>query len=107
MCLLSDAELNCVSTNILCIPEFKQFEIGISTNLYFPAIGTAGFERVCVSGANLEPWPPPRITPNTFSVMFLLYLVQIYIFLRSLIPGMIQLHHKLTNFFYSFTISIQ
>lgn len=55
MCLFKDAELNCVKTNILCIPEFRQLEIGISTNLYFPAIGTAGFDLVCVNGANLDP----------------------------------------------------
>jgi hypothetical protein len=35
--------------------EFKQFEIGISTSLYFPAIGTAGFDRVAVEGDNLDP----------------------------------------------------
>ena len=32
-----------------------QFEIGISTNRYFPPIGTAGFERDSVNGNNLEP----------------------------------------------------
>lgn len=69
MCLLRDAELNCVNTNILCMPEFRQLEIGMSTRRYLPAIGTAGLDRVCVNGDNLEPWPPPRITPKTLSVI--------------------------------------
>jgi hypothetical protein len=38
---------------------------GISTNLYLPAIGTAGFERAAVNGYNLVPAPPPRITATT------------------------------------------
>ena len=64
MCLLREAELNCVSTNILLMPELRQFEIGISTNRYLPAIGTAGFERLAVSGYNLVPAPPPNITAS-------------------------------------------
>jgi hypothetical protein len=63
---LSEAELNCVNTNILFIPEFRQLEIGISTSLYFPAMGTAGLERLAVSGYNLVPAPPPSITAKTF-----------------------------------------
>ena len=53
-----------VSTNMRVMPEFKQLEMGISTNRYFPAIGTAGLERVAVSGNNLVPAPPPSITDN-------------------------------------------
>ena len=56
--------------------EFKQFEIGISTSLYFPAIGTAGFDRVAVKGDNLDPCPPPRIIDTTFFFLtFILYLL--------------------------------
>src|SRR5882762_9758701 len=62
MCRLRDAELNCVSTNIRVIPELRQLEMGISTNRYFPAMGTAGFERLAVRGYNLVPAPPPNIT---------------------------------------------
>lgn len=69
MCLFNDAELNCVSTKILFKPEFKQLEIGISTNLYLPAIGTAGLERVAVRGNNLDPCPPPRIIETTFDAI--------------------------------------
>ena len=32
-----------------------QFDIGISTNLYLPANGTAGFERSSVSGNSRVP----------------------------------------------------
>jgi hypothetical protein len=39
-----------------------QLEIGMSTNLYFPAIGTAGLLLADVKGYNLLPAPPPRIT---------------------------------------------
>ena len=35
--------------------ELIQFEIGISTNLYLPAIDTAGLERLSVNGYSLEP----------------------------------------------------
>ncbi len=39
-----------VSTNMRVMPEFKQLEIGMSTNLYLPAIGTAGLLRLVVNG---------------------------------------------------------
>ncbi|HVG13431.1 MAG TPA: hypothetical protein VM935_00670, partial [Chitinophagaceae bacterium] len=39
-------------------------EIGMSTSRYLPAIGTAGLDRVAVSGDNLVPAPPPKITDN-------------------------------------------
>jgi hypothetical protein len=45
--------------------ELIQLLIGISTNRYLPAIGTAGLERLAVSGYNLVPAPPPRITATT------------------------------------------
>jgi hypothetical protein len=52
-----------------------QLLIGISTNLYLPAIGTAGFERLAVKGYNRLPAPPPRITATTdFEIVFI-YLV--------------------------------
>src|ERR1043166_1625924 len=62
MCRLSDAELNCVNTNIRMTSELMQFEIGTSTRRYFPPSGTAGFERCAVSGNKRLPAPPPRIT---------------------------------------------
>jgi hypothetical protein len=46
------------------MPELIQFEIGISTNRYFPAIGTAGLLRLAVKGYKRVPAPPPRITAN-------------------------------------------
>jgi len=62
MCLFNEAELNCVSTNMRLMPQLMQFEIGISTRRYFPAIGTAGFDRLAVRGKSLVPAPPPKIT---------------------------------------------
>jgi hypothetical protein len=44
------------------MPEFMQFDMGMSTSLYLPPMGTAGFERLAVNGYNLDPAPPPRIT---------------------------------------------
>lgn len=41
-----------------------QFEIGISTNRYFPAIGTAGFDLLSVKGYKRDPCPPPKIMAN-------------------------------------------
>ena len=64
MCLFNEAELYIVNTNMRVMPEFRQLEIGISTRRYFPAIGTAGLERVAVRGNNLVPAPPPSITDN-------------------------------------------
>jgi hypothetical protein len=40
-------------------------EIGISTKRYLPAIGTAGFDLVVVSGCKRVPAPPPKITAIT------------------------------------------
>src|SRR6201996_3072867 len=71
MCLFNEAELNCVNTKIRSIPECRQLEIGISTNRYLPAIGTAGFERVAVSGYKRLPWPPPSTMQITFEVISL------------------------------------
>ena len=53
--------------------EFMQLEIGISTKRYFPAIGTAGFERLAVSGNNLEPFPPPKIMANVLILIFYVF----------------------------------
>jgi hypothetical protein len=54
--------------------ELIQLEIGMSTKRYFPAIGTAGLERLSVNGANLEPCPPPRIMAKVllFIIFFIL-----------------------------------
>lgn len=48
------------------ISELIQFDIGISTSLYLPAIGTAGLDRCSVNGWSLEPWPPPKMIAKTF-----------------------------------------
>ena len=42
-----------------------QFEMGISTNRYLPAIGTAGLLLLAVSGYNLDPAPPPNTIEMT------------------------------------------
>ena len=47
-----------------------QLLIGISTNLYLPAIGTAGFDLLAVNGDNLDPAPPPNIT-ETVSLAYI------------------------------------
>src|SRR5687768_6145949 len=68
MCLLSEAELYCVSTKILRMSELMQFEMGMSTSRYLPPSGTAGFERWSVSGDRRVPAPPPRITARIFGL---------------------------------------
>src|SRR5690606_146698 len=71
MCELSDAELCWVRTKIRSNPELRQFDIGISTKRYFPAKGTAGFERFSVKGWRRVPFPPPNTTEMTsFAMMF-------------------------------------
>src|SRR5438445_11722167 len=62
MCRLSDAELNCVNTNMRITSELMQFEIGTSTRRYLPPSGTAGLDRCAVNGNKRLPAPPPRIT---------------------------------------------
>ena len=65
MCRLSDAELNCVSTKMRRISEWRQLLIGMSMRRYFPPIGTAGFDREWVSGKRRVPRPPPRMIAST------------------------------------------
>ena len=65
MCRLSDAELNCVSTKIRRMSACRQLLIGMSIRRYLPPIGTAGFDRCCVSGKRRVPWPPPRMIART------------------------------------------
>lgn len=65
------------------MPQLMQFEIGISTNRYFPAIGTAGFERLAVSGYNLVPAPPPNITANISRLMVFIFMSQTKLLLLS------------------------
>ncbi len=55
MCRLSEAELYCVSTKMRWMSELMQFEIGMSTSRYLPPSGTAGFERINVSGKQPRP----------------------------------------------------
>src|SRR5258708_32492428 len=50
-------------------PELMKFEIGISTMRYFPASGTAGFERSLVKGNRRVPAPPPMMMARLFSVI--------------------------------------
>ena len=45
--------------------ELMQFEIGMSTNRYFPAMGTAGLLLVDVRGYKRLPAPPPSMTATT------------------------------------------
>jgi hypothetical protein len=73
--LFKEAELNWVNTYILPIFELRQLEMGISTNLYLPAMGTAGLLLVDVKGDNLDPAPPPKITAITFLFMVWLNVV--------------------------------
>src|SRR6185369_13163619 len=68
MCLFSDAELNCVKTNMRITSELMQFEIGMSTRRYLPPNGTAGFDRSWVKGNRRLPAPPPRITASRFGL---------------------------------------
>src|SRR5215813_7328036 len=68
MCLLSEAELNCVSTNMRITSELMQFEMGTSTRRYLPPSGTAGFERNWVRGNRRLPAPPPRMTARRFDL---------------------------------------
>src|SRR3990172_6926042 len=62
MCLFRLSELYCVSTKMRRRPELMQLLIGMSMMRYFPAMGTAGFDRSCVRGKSRVPRPPPRIT---------------------------------------------
>ena len=43
--------------------------MGISTNRYLPAIGTAGFDRDAVRGESRLPCPPPNTMQITFDVI--------------------------------------
>src|SRR5512139_1563883 len=60
-----ETELNWVRIATRLIPELIQLLMGMSISRYFPAIGTAGFERILVNGCKRVPLPPPIITPKT------------------------------------------
>ena len=62
---LSEAELNWVSTKMRFRPACRQLLIGMSISRYLPPSGTAGFERMWVSGNSRVPRPPPRISVRT------------------------------------------
>src|ERR1700722_5124740 len=61
MCRFSDVLLNCVNIYTRRSSELRQLLIGISTNRYFPARGTAGFARSLVNGNRRVPAPPPMM----------------------------------------------
>src|SRR5688572_13075274 len=69
MCRLSDAELNCVRTKMRRISACRQPLMGTSMRRYFAPIGTAGLERVAVSGYSRDPWPPPRMMARVSFIM--------------------------------------
>ena len=54
--------------------KLRQLEIGMSTNLYFPAMGTAGLERLSVRGNNLLPLPPPNTIDITLGFIYFVVL---------------------------------
>jgi hypothetical protein len=74
MCLFSEAELNCVSTNMRLILLLMQLLMGISTKRYLPAMGTAGLLRVAVKGYNLLPAPPPKITATVDLLIIIVFI---------------------------------
>src|SRR5262245_41220522 len=47
-------------------PLLRQLEIGMSISRYLAASGTAGFERMLVSGRRRVPCPPPNTTATEF-----------------------------------------
>src|SRR6266508_2283887 len=62
MCLFRLSELYCVSTKMRRRSELRQLLMGMSMRLYFPAMGTAGFDSFSVRVYSCVPRPPPRIT---------------------------------------------
>src|SRR5262245_30181788 len=46
-------------------PAWRQLLIGISISRYLPPMGTAGFDRRCVSGNRRLPRPPPSTMVTT------------------------------------------
>src|SRR3954462_5609176 len=61
----SDAELNWVRTKIRFRPACRALLIGMSISRYLPPIGTAGFDRMSVSGYSCVPRSPPGIRVRT------------------------------------------
>jgi hypothetical protein len=46
-----------------------QLDIGMSIKRYIPPSGTAGLDRIEVSGANRVPRPPPKTIATTFFIV--------------------------------------
>ena len=65
----NEAELNWVRTLILLMEEWIQLLMGTSIRRYLAPMGTAGLERVAVSGNRRLPWPPPRMIARVSWVM--------------------------------------
>ncbi|HKK89092.1 MAG TPA: hypothetical protein VJ917_09595, partial [Saprospiraceae bacterium] len=59
---------------------FKQLEIGISTSLYFPAMGTAGLDLCLVNGFRRVPRPPPKMTATTEEFIAILLIIILLVF---------------------------
>jgi hypothetical protein len=75
-----EAELNWVKTYIRLKPAFILLLIGISTSLYFPPKGHAGFALSAVKGYRRVPFPPPSITVSTFTLVTSVYIYSRIIF---------------------------
>src|SRR5262245_44784787 len=89
MCGLSDAELNCVRTKIRRMSACRQLLTGMSISRYLPPIGTAGFERCCVSGNSRVPRPPPRTMARTSLITGRLFYGGQLVF----VPNILAVHH--------------
>src|SRR4029453_3076331 len=64
-------------------PACRQLLIGMSIRRYLPPSGTAGFDRIWVSGKSLVPRPPPRISVST-SFMALILIADVVSYLADL-----------------------
>ena len=68
MCLSSECDLYCVSTQIFRYPAFTRLDSTKSISLKLPPNGTAGLARSAVNGHSRFPSPPANTIPRTLGL---------------------------------------
>src|SRR6478752_6807543 len=74
MCLSSECDLYCVSTQIFKYPAFTRLDKTKSMRRKLPPTGTAGLARSAVNGQSRFPSPPARTIPRTLGLAMALTL---------------------------------
>lgn len=70
--------------------------MGMSTNLYLPAMETAGLDLLAVKGYNLDPAPPPKMMETVSFAYIAMAKNLIYLTINQLIHTIFDKHEQRT-----------